>query len=340
MQLKAAVAATLVLPLLVSLPAAAEKATIRVGSVAPEGTPWQQHITHIKKRLEKASDGKLDVKLYLGGQKGDEKSLIRQTKAGRLQMAGVSTAALANYVPELQVLELPFLFESTDEADYVLDNYLYEPVQKLARKYGFVLYQWAENGWQNVGTKDRFIKSPDDFNGLKIRSQEAPLHLAMWKAFGASPVEMAVSEVLPALKTGLVEAISQTPLFTFAAGWHQGIQKYTVTKHLYQPGAIIYSKKFFDAQPESIQKILLSNVQEDTERGREAVRRIEPGLMQNFVNYGIDVYELKDSERKSFLDAAKKVRTEYLKSAPESARKLYAAIEAGKKAFRKQNGSE
>ncbi len=315
--------------------AEAQPTVVRVGTVAPEGTPWEVSLTRMRKHIEEESQGAIKLKVFLGGQKGDEKSLVRQCKDGRLEMVGVSTAALATEVPDLEALELPMLFSSSEETDYVLDKHVYAPAQKLLAKNGFVLYQWAENGWQNFGMRDRFIKSPADLAGRKIRSQEARVHIAVWRGFGASPMEMAVSEVLPALKTGLVEGFAQTPLYTFAAGWHQGITHYTVSRHLYQPAAIVYSKKWFDAQPKAVQDLLLAHVEADTAFGRKKVRELEPGLMANFVNYGIKVHELTPAERDGFSAAAAKVRLDFEKTAAPGAKELLKAVDQGKAAYKK-----
>ncbi len=324
--------------MLTSTPLRAESApvVVRVSSVAPEGTPWERQIKRTAKTILEASGGKAKFKLYLGGRKGDEKSLVRQCRDGSIELIAVSTAALATQVPALQVLELPFLFGSTEEADFVLDNYLYLPVKHLLAKRGFTLFQWAENGWQNFGVRTGVIKTPADLKGRKMRSQESPVHLATWRGLGASPVEMAVSEVLPALKTGLVEGFSQTPLFTFAAGWHQGIQSYTLSRHVYQPAIIVYSKKWFDKQSKSIRKALLSNIEDDTKFGREGVRKIGPGLIHNFEAYGIKLHKLSTHERQLFEDAARKVRADFERTASRDAKKLLKAIDAGKTAFKQQ----
>lgn len=315
--------------------AAQETLNIRLGTVAPTGTPWEAQMKKTKAYLEQA-EPRIKLKTFFGGAKGDEKSLVRQCKDGRMEMIGVSTSALATEVPALEVLELPFLFESSAEADFVLDNYLKEPVSQIMRKNGFVLYQWAENGWQNFGTQYGFVKSPADLKGHKIRSQESQVHIATWKAFGASPVEMAVSEVLPALKTGLVEGFGQTPLFTFATGWHQGVQYYTVSRHVYQPAVIVYSAKWFDAQPAELQTKLLGDAEAQTRFSRDGVRKIEDGLLQNFVNYGIKVHELTAAERQSFAKQAEALHDGFTKKASKDAKAVWAKIREGKQAYRAQ----
>jgi len=328
--------------LVVALPAmAAENAPastiiIKAGTVAPKGTPWERQMRRTRKHVAKDSDKRIKMKLYLGGQKGDEKSLVRQCRDGRLEFVGVSSAAMATEVPALQVIELPFLFESTEEADFVLDSFLFEPTDKILRKHGFVLSQWGENGWQNFGLKKGFVKSPADLKGRKMRSQESAVHLAAWKAFGASPVEMAVSEVLPALKTGLVEGFEQTPLFTFAAGWHQGIGYYTISHHVYQPAILAYSKIFFDKLSPKDQAILLAHRASDTLKGRLGVRKIEPSLVQNFEAYGIKVYTLSPAERAVFVAVALQVQNSNMKTATKDAKILWNAIQKSKAAFKKR----
>jgi TRAP-type C4-dicarboxylate transport system substrate-binding protein len=326
----------LLLIICMSSPAlAGKKIKVRGGTVAPEGTPWEQQMKNTKKHMRKASNGVIKMKVYFGGQKGDEKSLVRQVKDGRLEMYGGSTAALATEVPEIQVLELPFIFSDNKEADFILDKHLYKPVSEIVQNYGYVMYQWAENGWQNIGLTDGFVKSPADLAGRKIRSQEAPVHLLTWKMFGASPTEMPVSETLPALNTGRVDGFAQTALYTFAAGWYRGIKYYTLSRHLYQPGAVVYSKKWFDKSPEELRPILLGNHEADAAEGRKGVRRLEPGLIQNFKNYGIKVYELSAKERASFVKSAKAIRAEYTKTATPGAKRLLQVIDAAKKQYGK-----
>src|SRR5690606_30465507 len=110
----------------------------------------------------------------------------------------------------------------------------------------FVMVTWAENGWRSIGHKSKFLKAPADLKGVKIRSQESKVHLAFWKKLKASPQAIAVPEVLPALQTGVVEAFDNTPLFTLAADWQTAIKFYSVTEHIYQAAAVIYSKRFWD----------------------------------------------------------------------------------------------
>jgi TRAP-type C4-dicarboxylate transport system substrate-binding protein len=318
---------------LLSASAAGAVVEVKSGSVAPEGTPWEEWLKDVQKRITKESNGEIKMKLYLAGKKGGEREMIEDTKAGRLQMFGGSVGALAaKYVPELNVFELPFLFESNEEVDFVL-NALRPDVKKLLLQRGFVMGMWAQNGWHGYAVKGKCLKSPADMTGLKMRSQESKIHTQTYKAFGASPVELPVPEVLSSLQTGVVDGFSNTPLFSFATSWYQGVTHYTYTQHIFQPALIVYSKKWFDKQDKKHQAILVKTDEEKS--GMQAVRDLTAPLLDNFTHAGIEVCKLDAAGKKAFQDKAKSVWDEFAKRGKGNKKILDAVLKA-KKDFAKK----
>lgn len=313
---------------------------VKVGTVAPDGTPWSELMKRVKKRFKEESADKIKLKVYLGGRLGGEKEMARETREGRIQLFGGSTAALATIVPELYVLEAPFLFESSEEADFVLDQYARPHVEKLLEKAGFKFFQYSENGWHGLALKGQCLKSLGDLKGKKIRSQEAKIHLDTFTAMGANAVEMSVPEVLPALEQGLVDGFSNTPLFSFATSWYQGVSSYTVTEHIYQPAMLVYSKKWFDKQPAEVQKVLLGGVEGDQTFGRTGIRAIKEGLIDNFRKSKIEVCEASPALKAEMKKATGSIFETYRKAASADGKKLFDAILEGKKAFAKKNAAK
>jgi TRAP-type C4-dicarboxylate transport system substrate-binding protein len=314
---------------LLTAPATAQAETvIKCGSVAPEGTPWEEWLKDVKKRVEAEGAGELKMKVYLGGKLGGEKEMIEDTKAGRLQMFGGSVGALASkYVPELNVFELPFLFKNDAEVDYVLDK-LRPEVSKLLEKRGFVMGMWAENGWHGYAVKGKCVGKPEDMTGLKMRSQESKIHLETYKAFGASPVELPVPEVLSSLQTGVVDGFSNTPLFSFATSWYQGVDHYSYTKHIYQPAMIIYSKKWFDKLPAPQKAILKKTTEEKS--GIASVRALTGPLLENFTHAGVKLCKVEDSGRAAYEAKAKSVWDVFAKQSKANKKMLDAVLKAKK----------
>jgi TRAP-type C4-dicarboxylate transport system substrate-binding protein len=322
------------LSLFVSFNTFAKELSVKFGTIAPAGTPWADSLEEIKNRVGKNSNNQIKIKTYLGGQLGGELEIMQKIRRGNIEGGGLTCGAMASIIPELDLLEVPFLFESSEEADFILDNYLLGPFKELFEKKGFVMLTWAENGWRSLGHKSKLIKTPEDLKAVKIRSQESKVHLAFWKKLNASPVAIATPEVLPALQTGVVEAFDNTPLFTLAAEWQTAIKFYTVSNHIYQPAAVIYSKKFWDKLDENQRKILMGPGNGLAVEIRSNVRKLGDSLIEVLKESGITTYNLSMSEKEAFKKVASGLAEEAVKSIGGESARIYALIQEGKKAFK------
>jgi TRAP-type C4-dicarboxylate transport system substrate-binding protein len=322
------------LSLFLSFNTFAKELSVKFGTIAPAGTPWADSLEEIKNRVGKNSNNQIKIKTYLGGQLGGELEIMQKIRRGNIEGGGLTCGAMASIIPELDLLEVPFLFESSEEADFILDNYLLGPFKELFEKKGFVMLTWAENGWRSLGHKSKLIKTPEDLRAVKIRSQESKVHLAFWKKLNASPVAIATPEVLPALQTGVVEAFDNTPLFTLAAEWQTAIKFYTVSNHIYQPAAVIYSKKFWDKLDENQRKILMGPGNGLAVEIRSNVRKLGDSLIQVLKESGITTYNLSMSEKDAFKKVASGLAEEAVKSIGGESARIYALIQEGKKAFK------
>lgn len=307
---------------------AGDEIVIKFGTVAPDDTPWSAQLKDIKARVEAESKKKITVKLKLGGMLGGELEMLEQMQQGRIQGGGFSSAAVATVVPELELIELPYLFESDEEADFILDTVLFQPMSEALLKKGFVLAAWGENGWRGIGTKTKAIHAPADLQGLKIRSQESQIHLATWAALGANAKPIGIPEVLSALQTGVVDGFDNTPLFAAATEWYTTIKFFTVSNHIYQPGVVIYGKAFFDGLAPDLQKIVLGDAAAESKRGRAAVRKMNQELIDKFKTQKIEVSVLGADEKAMFKEATRKVRDDFrARPGGELLAQVYAALE-------------
>ena len=312
---------------------------LNFGTVAPDGTPWAEQLKSLEKRIEKESNGRIQVNLFMGGSLGSEREMIQDVKRGeRLQGGGFSTGAVGAEldVPELTLIELPYLFNNRAEADSVLDTVLYDATKAALEKKGVSFYAWTENGWRCFATKGGAATSPEELAKYKMRSQESSVHLDMYKAMNVQAVAKPVSEVLPSLNTGIVTGFDNTPLFSIAAGWIQPVTHFTLSRHIYQPAAVMYSKSFIDSLPEDLKAVVLSNPKEEADRGRKGVRELEAGLISTIKEMGIDVVELTPEQSKGFRKAVRKpTHAAFLAQNPEI-QGLYAEVKKTLKSIRKK----
>jgi len=306
--------------------AAQDQIRMRLATVAPEGTPWEKQLRTLKQHIESESGGRIRVQMFMGGSLGGEKALVRRTAQGSIQAFGGSTAALGTLVRELNVVEAPYLFNTTAEADAALDGAGKAIVERALQRRGFVFGLWAENGFRSWFTKERPIRQPSDLNGLRMRSQESEVHLATYRAFGASPQAIDVTNVLTSLQTGVVDGFDNTPLFAFATSWYQAAQHLNLSRHSYQPGIVVYSKSWFDDLPADLQAVLTSVPQSIVTDGRSQVRRMDPILIRNLKRYGIEVHRPSSAERAAFAKIGRPVQAAVARRAGAQGQALLRAL--------------
>lgn len=298
---------------------------MKVATVAPPGTPWAKQLRRFKKAIKEQTEGRIKIKTYLGGGLGPEEATAEATKRGSIQVWGGSMGALSSLVPETACLELPFLFSKEKAADKILDNVIRQELEGLLWDRGFKLLFFSENGYRSIGSSFP-IHSPADLKGKKMRSQQNDVHLNTWKAMKASPVPIAVTEVLSSLQTGVVEGFDNTPLFAFAASWHQAITHFTLTKHIYQPGIVLASRKFWETLPAELQTVIMGDPADLAKKGRRGVRAIGPMLEQNFVDSGIELIKLSASERSAFARNAEEVHDKFRRATSAAGKAMFDKI--------------
>lgn len=279
--------------------------TLKFATVAPRGTPWSKHTSRLKKRVKEGTDGRVRIKMYLGGALGDEESTASRCRKGGIAGWAGTSAALASIIPPLAALELPYLFPNLAAADDILDNKVTAVMDRMLDKAGFKLLFFSENGHRSIGTNFGFVKSTADLKGKKMRSQSHDVHLNTWRALGASPQPIAVTEAMTALQTGVVDGFDNTPLFTFAASWYQAISHFTLTRHSYQPAMAVMHKGTWDSLPKDVQALIAGDTKEESAYGRRKVRAIKKQLIANFGAAGIKVHDSSKAELAAFAKATK-----------------------------------
>lgn len=292
----------------------AQEYKVKFGSVIPKDSPWEAGLKDYTKEAENKAGGRLMFKMYLAGMLGGEVEMIKSISLGTLDAGAFSTASIAEALsmPELQVFEMPFLFNSDEEADAVMDA-MYAKMSELLLKKNVILVMWGTNGWRSFGTKSKAITKPSDLKGVKMRSQESAVYESFFKALSATPVPIATPDVLVSLKTGMVDGFDQTPIFSVSTGWITAVKHYTVSKHIYQPGAVLLSKKFYDKLPEDLKKAVLPNEElrkSLQNKSRSLVRKDDNEVLANISkNFGTKVTVLTDQQRAEFKKATLGVYT-------------------------------
>ena len=202
-----------------------------------------------KEEIDKVLPGKYKVIVHHSAALGSETQALQQIQVGTTQMSVCTTGPIEAFVPEIKALEMPFLFPSYEAADMALDGPIGQDYAKRFEKAGFTALHFLDNGFRNVTNSKHPIKTPEDARGLKIRTMEAPTHLAIWRAIGANPTPMAWP-IFTALQQGVIDGQENPIAVIYAAKLIEAGQKYlSLTRHVYSALVFVANKSFMDSLP-------------------------------------------------------------------------------------------
>ena len=197
--------------------------------------------------LEEVSGGAWTGTESPAGQLGGERDMIEGLQIGSLDLLITSTGPLGNFVPEVYSLDLPFLFRDYDHARKTLDGEIGQELLASIGNHNLVGLAWSENGFRHVTNSIRPVTSPEDLDGLKLRTMENRVHMAAFKEMGAAPTPMAFPELFSALQQGVVDG-QENPITVIQASKFWEVQNYvSLTGHVYSPAVILASPLLWDS---------------------------------------------------------------------------------------------
>lgn len=276
-------AATLLSPV-----AALSQAEVRLSSVAPEGTPWIDSMTRYRDAVAQSSDGALEVQLYPSGQLGDELQTLGQIRRGRIEGGFISSAALAGVIPEVAMVETPFLWSSPEQLDAVIDTVLFDAFQPLFEAKDLILVDLIEVGWIHV-LANKPVILPADARDLRPRAVETAASQGFWKRLDANAVALPYTDVLPSLQTGLVNGTDNDLVSMFFAEFYTAAPHLTLTHHSYNFGALVLSKRWFDSLPAEQQAALRKTPEGERNRSRAEVRGLQDWILSQMTEKGVTI---------------------------------------------------
>jgi len=304
--------------------------TIKVGIGLSADHPQGQSITKFGELVSQKSDGKLKVKMFASGTLGNDVSMVSSLQGGTQEITVPDTSTLVGIggLKDFGLINLPFLFKSSQEADAVLDGPFGQKLLAKLPEKGLIGLGFWENGFRQISNNRRPITKAEDISGLKLRVIQNPLFIDTFKALGANALPMPFPEVYTALETGTVDG-QENPLATLVASKFYEVQKHAVmSNHIYSVWAFLVSKKFWDRLSPDEQKILTEAATEATAFERQTIRAFEATALDEIKAKGVAVTTLPDSELDKLRELTKPVSDKYTQEFGEaSAKEMMAELE-------------
>lgn len=285
---------------------------LKLAHVGPEDHPANKAAQDLVKEIARQTKGRVKIELYPNAKLGNEKELVEGCLGGNIELVAVTTTELAKIAPEFMVFDLPFFFESEKDAYHILDNIVGEDLKKILPEKGLIGLAYYENGYRHLTNRDKAIRSPKDMRGLKIRAQDSPIYVDMFKEMGASPVTIDFTESWQALKEGVADGADGSLPIIYYNRWFEANHYLTLTRHTYQPMIVVANKEIWESIPEDLRKILEKEFSEFTPEMRSVLARYNDRTIVKLKERGMTIVELTKAERAEFNKVTAKVVAKYL----------------------------
>ena len=292
--------------LILAAPAAASAAglTVKLASLAPDGSVWDLAIEEMGAEWAEATDGRVRLRVYPGGVAGDESDVVRKMRIGQLQAAAITVGGLTDIDDAFRVFAIPMFFDSYEELYYVIDRMTPELSKRLEAK-GYVLLNWAHAGWIHLFSTEP-VTSLEQLKKTKLFVGAGDDRAVQWwKKNGYRPVPLATTDILTGLQTGMIEALPSPPLAALLLQWYKQAPHMLDLGLAPLVGATIVQKRVWQRIDEADRESLLAAA---AELG-ETLEREVPGQDRESVvemeKRGLKVVRIADDARlKSFRTAA------------------------------------
>ena len=291
--------------------AMAAPVTLKLGHIAEPDNVYGQGADYFAKLVKERSNGEIDIQVYPSSQLGNQRDLVEGLGLGTVDMTLTGTAVMGNFVPEMAVFDLPFIFRDVNHAYKALDTVGMDMAKKGEGRGMITLAIW-ENGVRHMTNNKRPIKEPEDMKGLKVRVMEQPVYIDMMKSVGASPTPMAMSELYTALQKGVIDG-QENPLGHIATKKFNEVQKYlSLTGHTYAAEPLLVSTMAWNKLTPEQQELVRQAAIDARDWQRQLCRDMEGKFLQQIKDAGTTAVN-EDVDKEAFAKATRPVWDVYAK---------------------------
>jgi tripartite ATP-independent transporter DctP family solute receptor len=270
--------------------------TLRLAHVVNEQDGFHIAATKFEELVEARTDGKVNIEIFPNASLGDERTLLEGMQIGTVDMGVITNGPVANFVEEMAVFELPFLFPSPEAAYSVLDGPIGQELLDKLADVNLKGLAYAERGFRNLTNSERAVNSPEDLDGLRIRVMENPVYTDTFRELGANAIPMAWTEALTAMQQGTIDG-QENPVNVIHSFKLDETQNYmTLSRHTYAPAIFVMGMPAWNQLPEAAQAVLEEAAQEAAEHERQVNADMEAEQLQALREAGMEINDTPDME--------------------------------------------
>ncbi len=288
---------------LAAVPALADKPiVIKFTHVVAVDTPKGQAAEHFKKLVEERSGGKIVVEVYPNSSLFDDKDVMEPLITNAIQMAAPAFSKFTKFTPQLQLFDLPFLFNDLDHLHKVTTGPVGSKILETVGRKGLVGLAFWDSGFKELSANKPLLM-PEDASGLKFRIMSSKVLEAQFAAVKANPQVLPFSEVYSALQQRVVDACENPLSNFFTQKFHEVQSDLTMSNHGYLGYLVVTNKIFWKKLAQDQQLLITQAMKDSTDFGNELARHMDEEYLAKIKASGKTmVHELTAEQRKAWKD--------------------------------------
>ena len=276
---------------------------VKIATLAPEGSPWLKTFNLVDAELQKKTNNQIQLKIYPGGVLGDEKDMLRKMYIEQIHGAVLTSSTLSTIFPEIKVFQAPFMFQTSDEVDYVLKK-MDRFFRNGFNEKGFRIMGWSEGGFVRLMSTTP-VDTLDKIKKAKVWIwEDAPMARVIFDEAGVSAIPLSVPDVLVGLQTGLVDIVYAPPSGAIALQWFTKTKFMNDVPLIYLMGGIVIKNSFMKKLSPAQQDQLEESFNRHMDGLQTMVRRQNEDAMKVMADYGLKILTVSDDEVQKFKDLA------------------------------------
>lgn len=292
---KLMLAIALVLVALVASAPAQSKHVLRLSSPVSKDHAFGRGAEKFKQLVADATKGQVDVQVHHANALGGIREGLEMVRLGSLDFQVCGVAHVSRFVPEMNVLILPYLWKDTETMFGALDGRVGQTLEPLLLDKGFKVAGWWDNGFRHISNSKRPVRSVEDLRGLKLRTLPTKVHVAFFRALGVAPTPMDWAEVYPALQQGVVDGQENPPGVVYFEKLAEVQKYYSLTGHVNEPVSLLMSRTVFTKLPADAQAAIMTAARQASLWQRAESQKDNDELLKKIAAAGMQVNPVPDT---------------------------------------------
>ena len=264
---------------------------LKLGMVDSEKSNYYKGMKKVAEEVSTATKGKVKITVYPSSQLGNERDMYEGAQLGSIDMCSTANSVMSSFIPEMAILDQPFLFDSVEQANKVIDGKFGDKIAEKTAAQGVHTLGWMESGFRNVFA-NRPIQKIGDFKGLKIRTMENKVHIAAFNSLGAIATPMAAGDVFTGLQQKTIDAAENAISNVLANNYYEVTKYITRTQHVFTFIGISMSDKAWNKIPDDLKDTVKAAVKRGCIAQRQYLIDANTDAEKQLTAKGVKFYDI------------------------------------------------